>query len=225
MSKFWGQLPSEAWRRWWLGPVFWGCCRNLLLFNRKKRNTTWNLIRFVSNELWLKAFLSSCKIRNGLARNSIQKNWERLLEVIWERDECCEKKQCLYCWSLTLSPNSTSILSRLLSPLIHSHTNSFIFFSINICFTPLKYFLFEYSCFIMCQFLLYSKVNQQYIHILLLLSHFSHVRLCATPWTAAYQASPSMGFSRQEHWSGLPFPSPVHESGKWKWIRSVVSDS
>ena len=36
--------------------------------------------------------------------------------------------------------------------------------------------------------------------LLLLLSHFSCVRLCATPWTAAYQASPSMGFSRQEHW-------------------------
>ena len=50
--------------------------------------------------------------------------------------------------------------------------------------------------------------------LLLLLSHFSHVRLCATPWTAAYQASPSMGFSRQEHWSGLPLPSPMHESGK-----------
>ena len=45
-------------------------------------------------------------------------------------------------------------------------------------------------------------------------SRFSRVRLCATPWTAAYQASPSMGFSRQEHWSGLPFPSPMHE--KWK---------
>ena len=47
-------------------------------------------------------------------------------------------------------------------------------------------------------------------HILLLLSHFSRVRLCATPWIAAYQASPSMGFSRQEHWSGLPFPSPIY---------------
>ena len=33
------------------------------------------------------------------------------------------------------------------------------------------------------------------------------------------------GFSKQEHWSGLPFPSPVPESEKWKWIRSVVSDS
>ena len=44
--------------------------------------------------------------------------------------------------------------------------------------------------------------------MLLLLSHFSHVRLCATPWTIAHQAPPSLGFSRQEHWSGLPFLSP-----------------
>ena len=36
---------------------------------------------------------------------------------------------------------------------------------------------------------------------------------------------PSLGFSRQEHWSGLPFPPPMHESEKWKWSRSVVSDS
>ena len=36
----------------------------------------------------------------------------------------------------------------------------------------------------------------------------SRVRLSATPWTVAYQASPSMGFSRQGYWSGLPFPSP-----------------
>ena len=47
---------------------------------------------------------------------------------------------------------------------------------------------------------------------LLLLSHFSRVRLCATPQTAAHQATPSLVFSRQEHWSGLPFPSPMHES-------------
>ena len=37
----------------------------------------------------------------------------------------------------------------------------------------------------------------------------SHVRLLATPWTAAYRAPPSMGFSRQEYWSGLPLPSPI----------------
>ena len=36
----------------------------------------------------------------------------------------------------------------------------------------------------------------------------SHVRLFATPWTVAYQAPPFTGFSRQEYWSGLPFPSP-----------------
>ena len=48
--------------------------------------------------------------------------------------------------------------------------------------------------------------------LLLLLSRFSRVRLCATPETAACQAPPSLGFSRQEHWSGLPFPSPMHES-------------
>ena len=46
----------------------------------------------------------------------------------------------------------------------------------------------------------------------LLLSHFSRVQLCATPQTAAHQAPPSLGFPRQEHWSGLPFPSPMHES-------------
>ena len=50
----------------------------------------------------------------------------------------------------------------------------------------------------------------------LLLSHFSHFWLCATP---------SLGFSRQEHWSGLPFPSPMHKSEKWKWSCSVMSDS
>ena len=36
----------------------------------------------------------------------------------------------------------------------------------------------------------------------------SHIRLFATPWTVAHQAPPSMEFSRQEYWSGLPFPSP-----------------
>ena len=61
--------------------------------------------------------------------------------------------------------------------------------------------------------------------LLLLLSCFSRVWLCATPETAAHQAPLSLGFSRQEHWSGLPFPSPMHESEKSKWSCSVVSDS
>ena len=38
------------------------------------------------------------------------------------------------------------------------------------------------------------------------------------------KALPSLGFSRQEHWSGFPFPSPMHESEKWKWSHSVMSD-
>ena len=46
----------------------------------------------------------------------------------------------------------------------------------------------------------------------LLLSHFSRVRLCETLQKVAHQAPQSLGFSRQEHWSGLPFPSPMYES-------------
>ena len=46
----------------------------------------------------------------------------------------------------------------------------------------------------------------------------SRVRLLATPWTAAYQAPPSMGFSRQEYWSGLSLPSPVTQHyGVYIW--------
>ena len=53
----------------------------------------------------------------------------------------------------------------------------------------------------------------------------SPVWLCATLWTAAHQAPLFLGFSRQEYWSGLPFPSPMHESEKRKWSRSVIPDS
>ena len=49
-----------------------------------------------------------------------------------------------------------------------------------------------------------------YTLLLLLLSRFSRVGLCVTPWTAAYQAPPSMGFSRQKYWSGVPLPSPIY---------------
>ena len=50
--------------------------------------------------------------------------------------------------------------------------------------------------------------------MLLLLTRFSRVQLCATSQMAAHQAPLSLGFSRQEHWSGLPFPFPMHESKK-----------
>ena len=56
-------------------------------------------------------------------------------------------------------------------------------------------------CFLYFEFMLLGT--------LCVLSHFSCVRLSATPWTMASQAPLSMGFSRQEHWSGLPFPSSV----------------
>ena len=59
-----------------------------------------------------------------------------------------------------------------------------------------------------------QKEKHQYTMLLLLLSHCSCVRLCATPETAAHQAPHSLGFSRKEHWSGLSFPSPMHESEK-----------
>ena len=52
--------------------------------------------------------------------------------------------------------------------------------------------------------------------LLLLLSRFSNVQLCVTPKMAAHQDPPSLGFSKQEYWSGLPFPPPMHESEKWK---------
>ena len=79
--------------------------------------------------------------------------------------------------------------------------------------------------FIYCHFPIFSLLLALLSNLLLLLSHFSRVRLCATPQTGAHQAPPSLGFSRQEYWSGLPFPSPMHESEKWKWSHSVVSNS
>ena len=55
--------------------------------------------------------------------------------------------------------------------------------------------------------------GQREAMLLLLLSRFGRVRLCATPWTAAYQAPPSMGFSRQEYWSRVPLSPPERGSG------------
>ena len=52
----------------------------------------------------------------------------------------------------------------------------------------------------------------------------SHVQLLVTPWTAAHQAPPSMGFSRQEYWSGVPLPSSQEDEwmvNKWCWNYSL----
>ena len=51
----------------------------------------------------------------------------------------------------------------------------------------------------------YSVIN---FYVAMKVKSLSHVRLFATPWTIAYQAHLSMEFSREEYWSGLPFPSP-----------------
>ena len=52
----------------------------------------------------------------------------------------------------------------------------------------------------------------------------SRVRLLATPWTAAYQASPSMGFSRQEYWSEVPLPSPRRSNYLWIGLWQIMED-
>ena len=66
-----------------------------------------------------------------------------------------------------------------------------------------------------------SEVSQKEKHqysMLLLLSRFSCVRLCATPWTVAHQAPASMGFSRQEYWSGVPLSSlPIQYANAYIW--------
>jgi len=80
-------------------------------------------------------------------------------------------------------------------------------------------------CSLCCSILHNSEGKFYECILLLLLSRFSRVRLCATPQMAAHQAPRSLGFSRQEYWSGLPFPSPMHESEKSKWSLSVVSNS
>ena len=73
-----------------------------------------------------------------------------------------------------------------------------------------SYFLLKYSYFAI---VLLSPVKQS-IHMCVL-SHISHVRLFATPWTKACQAPQSMGFSRQEYWSGLKCfpPGDLHDPG------------
>ena len=78
----------------------------------------------------------------------------------------------------------------------------YFFFNCSLCFTIATHF----------SFIVNLKPNNLLKFFLLtlltcLLSCFSHVRLFATPWTESLQAPLSMEFSRQEHWSGLPFPS------------------
>ena len=89
------------------------------------------------------------------------------------------------------------------------------------CMSSLKKSLFRsspnfvISCFFdikLYELFIYFDINPLLVMLLLLLlSRFSRVPLCVTPETAAHQAPLSLGFSRQEHWSGLPFPSPTSD--------------
>ena len=58
----------------------------------------------------------------------------------------------------------------------------------------------------------YAEVVRHHLHPIVKVKLLSRLRLLVTPWTAAHQAPPSMRFSRQEYWSGLPFLSPMCES-------------
>ena len=68
----------------------------------------------------------------------------------------------------------------------------------------------------------FQNLGDEILFFKLLLSHFSRVRLYVTPWTAAYQAPPSMGLSRQEYWSGVPSPSLIFFF-KFKYIRITLA--
>ena len=75
------------------------------------------------------------------------------------------------------------------------------------CFLILK---FSYLHWIFEVFMCFGRVLYTFLppKVKVKVKSLSRVRLFATPWTVAYQAPASMGFSRQEYWSGLPFPSP-----------------
>ena len=72
----------------------------------------------------------------------------------------------------------------------------------------------------MLNFLYISKLSFLFYYILIRMVFAKSFQSCSTlcdPIDSSPLAPPSLGFSRQEHWSGLPFPSPMHESEKWKW--------
>ena len=71
-----------------------------------------------------------------------------------------------------------------------------------------------------------SHQNLKYSLCYAMLCYAKSLQSCPTlcdPIDGSHQAPPSLGFSRQEHWSGLPIPSPMHESEKWKRSRSLLA--
>ena len=112
-----------------------------------------------------------------------------------------------------------SVHKMFLSPLCQNSINSIIYIN----FSMYMHYMFKvlniFLAFLLTQLF---PIYVRNIHLgfpcrtllLLLLSRFSRVRLCVTLQMAAYQAPLSLGFPRQEQWSGFPFPSPMHESEK-----------
>ena len=79
--------------------------------------------------------------------------------------------------------------------------------SLRVDTTKRLHFHFSLSC--VCKRGIYFRaLVHKFVERKVKVKSLSRVRLFVTPWTVAYHASPSMGFSRQEYWSGLPFPSP-----------------
>ena len=68
-----------------------------------------------------------------------------------------------------------------------------------------NYFAFIYKVVLFPR----SKLYMEHSEVVRKVKSLSCVQLFATSWTVAYQPPPSMGFSRQEYWSGLPFPPPT----------------
>ena len=92
-------------------------------------------------------------------------------------------------------------------------------------FLPWNLIMTSYSSF--CSEDLSSRLYLPQLVISAVAVAVKSLQSCPTlcdPIDSSPPGSLSLGFSRQEHWSGLPFPSPMHESEKWKWCRSVMSD-
>ena len=134
--------------------------------------------------------------------------WLHVCAVWWMKVRLPEFLSCL-CHSVTVEPWKSSITS--LSPVAAAKT-------LQSCPTvwthrrqptrlPCPWDSPGKNARVGCHFLLQCMKGK--------VKSLSHARLLATPWTAAYQAPPFMGFSRQEYWSGVPLPSPVTSFLKW----------
>ena len=86
-------------------------------------------------------------------------------------------------------------------------------------------FLYSKAPCISCSLCSYSCKDWIVFYFQINTASAKSLQSCPTlcnPRDGSLRGSPSLGFSRQENWSGLPFPSPMHESEKWKWSREVA---